>query len=168
MNSLKKNPKVHFIAQGHRDCNNDNTVYDVSTFKSSSILLLFLIAAICSSQMFLYNVTQKYFQRKEKRSREIFLRLKPEDCEVSGIKNERILDLFGPRYGLCIVDNYWAFTMEAHPTNELKMRPFPGDGLFFMMKKIKHSNGLQIPTLMIASMLAPRNRADCLKRFRKI
>lgn len=114
-------PKVRYVAQGYSDVHKQFIAHDLTTLRPTSIRLILAIAATKNLRLFTHDVTQAYLQSKEMLTRDVYLRPKVSDRHLFDVKDDELLKLNKPLYGLCDSGDYWNATIEQHLTKDMHM-----------------------------------------------
>lgn len=143
----EQHPKARFVAQGHNDRDKSNIVHDTATIRPTSIRLIISVSVIRQFRIFSHDVTQAYVQSKDKLTRMIYIRVKPEDRALFGISDDELLLLTKPLYGICDAGDYWGITIEGHVVNDLGMQPLRSDPALyakFINQELCGITGIQV------------------------
>lgn len=113
--------KAREIAQGHKEKDKPYMVHETATLRSTSVGLIFSMAAMNGFRISLHDVNQAYIQAKNKLTRQIFTPPKKEHLEIPWISQEEMLELL-PLYGIRDAGDCWGATVEYHVEDELNMK----------------------------------------------
>lgn len=158
-NTPDENAKVRYVAQGYKDHEKPYLVHDMSTLRISSIRVIMSVAAVMKFRLFSHEVTQAYLQSKSHLTRKIFIRPKPQDRHVLGIKEGQAFELVRPLYGLCDAGDYWGDTMQTHLIKDLDMRQTNGDPELYIWKDKGKNNLAGICGMYVDDLLNAGNDA---------
>jgi len=119
--------KARFVAQGHRDKAKWYVVHNLATMRQRSTRLLVSTAANMRWRLFAHDITQAYLQSQDAFSRQLFLRPRPGDRHLFDIRDDELLKLELPLYGVCDAGDYWDATFTDHVASDLGMVPLTSD-----------------------------------------
>lgn len=95
--------KVRFLAKGYDDCEKTFLVYDTCTLRSSSLRTVPFSAAFYSFLIFLRDVTHAYLKSKQRLTCNVDIRERQSIKTMFLSKEDKLLHLNKPLYGLCDV-----------------------------------------------------------------
>jgi len=119
--------KARFVAQGHRDKAKWYVVHNLATMRQRSTRLLVSTAANMRWRLFAHDITQAYLQSQDAFSRLLFLRPRPGDRHLFDLRDDELLKLELPLYGVCDAGDYWDATFTDHVAKDLGMVPLTSD-----------------------------------------
>ena len=140
VNTADASAKARFVAQGNTDKAKAFVVHNLSALRQSSTKILVSTSAVLGFRIFSHDVNQAYLQSKDKLSREVFVRPRARDARYFGVRDDEVLQVLLPLYGLPDAGDYWDVTVLDHVENELGMEPLVGDPRLFVKDG---SNALQ-------------------------
>jgi len=119
--------KARFVAQGNRDKAKWYVVHNLETMRQRSTRLLVSTAANMRWRLFTHDITQAYLQSQDAFSRLLFLRPRPGDRHLFDLRDDELLKLELPLYGVCDAGDYWDATFTDHVATDLGMVPLTSD-----------------------------------------
>lgn len=124
--------KARFVVQGYRDKMKTSLAHDSSTAKQSSTKMLIGLAAVFGYRLFSTDVCQAYLQSAEELLRDVYI----QPGKEFELREDQILKLLRPLYGLSDSGDYWGATFSKHLKEDLGMETTTLDPAFFF-KKVK-------------------------------
>ncbi len=87
-------------------------------------------------------MTQAYLQSRDDFTREIYIKRRKEDLKYFKVREDDLLHLVKPLYGICDAGDYWGATFRSHITKNLKMTPLDGDPSLYVKEMDGDTEGL--------------------------
>jgi hypothetical protein len=156
--------KARFIIGGHRDREKPELVHVSTTVKHSSIRMLMAVASIFGLDVWSSDVHQTYLQAATPLLRDLYV--KPPQESIHLRQNE-LLKLLKPLYGLSDAGDYWSQTLSSFLTQQLRLKQATGDFSLFFRHLGTRTAGLSashVDDLLNAG--TPDFRADVDAEFR--
>lgn len=120
------------MVQGNTDKEKPFIVHNNSTLLQSSTKLLVSTSAVLYFRIFSHDVTQAYLQRKDAMSRVIYVKPRIKDAALFGLKEDELMLVCLPVYGITDAGDYWGETSTAHVEKDLGMEPMAGDPALYI------------------------------------
>jgi len=100
VNTADASAKACFFAQGNTEKAKAFVVHNLSALRQGSTKNLVPTSAALGLRIFSHDVNQAYLHSKDKLSREIFVRPRAWDARYFSVRDEEILQVLLPLYGL--------------------------------------------------------------------
>lgn len=130
--SPSEGAKARYVSQGYRDSHKNIIVHDTAVLRVSSIRVILSAAAVHKMRILSYDLSQAYWQSKDKLSRSVYIQPKRKDLVIFRLQQEQLFELIRPLYGLCGAGDYWGHTIIDHLANDIKMTCLAGNPALFV------------------------------------
>jgi len=130
-NTADTSAKARFVAQGNTEKAKAFVVHNRSALRQSSSQILVSTSAVLGFRIFSHDVNQAYLQSNDK-SREVFIQPRARDARYFNVRDDEVLQVLLPLYGLPDAGDYWDVAVLDHVENELGMERLVGDPHLFV------------------------------------
>lgn len=101
LGSPSQRTTARFVTQAHKDKEKPYMSHDIKILKAASVRMILIVAAIKGFGVHSHDVNQANIQRKDQKTRKVYIMPKAKDLGIIGITENELLELLSPLYGMC-------------------------------------------------------------------
>ena len=117
-------------------------VHSITFLGQSSTGIIVSVSAIKLFRLSSHDVRQSYLKSEGKLSRTVYLLPKRADLKYFGVRDEDILGLLKPIYGMADAGDYFGVTVDRHVKHNLGLVPLLGDPSLYVKRNEEDLDGL--------------------------